>query len=329
MKKDKYDFFEKIMQSHQDDDIKEPEEVINSMNKADSRILTIFWKRCFPKESDKNAIWERTVQKTGLLVRQKKTDYLFPLLWKIAAMFLLLFSIGLNWYLMERRTVTEEQQWISYYAETGEMKEFELPDHSKVWLNSGSSLLVPEQFDGTTRNVYLTGEAFFDVAHDKNKRFIVNTQKEEVRVHGTRFSVTAYMGVPYTTAILEEGSVEISLKDQPGRPSVFLKPGQEACLSHQTGEIEVREVDAVKRTNWRSGDLNFYNDLLPVITNCLERKYGVKFFFLDKASEKISLSGDFTDLELKDVLSAIEEVGQLSIKKENEVYFIKINNKHK
>lgn len=326
MKKDKYDFFEKIMRSHQDDEMKEPEEVINSLDKTDSSILTIFWKRCFPKESDKNAIWERTIQKAGLAVKHNRGIRLYPLLWKVAALFLLFSSVGLNWYLMERRTVTERRQWISYYTETGQMKEFELPDHSKVWLNSGSSLLVPDRFDGSARHVYLTGEAYFDVAHDKKKRFIVNTQKEEIHVHGTKFSVTAYLATPYTSTILEEGSVEITFKEQPGKPSVFLKPGEEAYYSHQTGELAVREVDASKRTNWKSGDLNFYNDPLPVITNCLEQKYGVKFFFLDKASEEISFSGDFTRSELEEVLSAIEEVGQLSITKQNEVYFIKTKN---
>lgn len=322
MKKEKYVFFEKLILLHQNDEIKEPEELFETANQPEMKKLAIFWKRCFPKEADKGAIWIKTFQKTGISSNSQKY-YFYRKLQKIAAVLLILISFSVNWYLLKQeKNISEETPFVSFYAGTGEVKEFELPDHSKVWLNSGSTIFFPEKFDGKKRIVYLTGEAYFDVTNDISKQFIVNTQKANIIVYGTKFSVTAFPEISYTSAVLENGSVEMIAKDI-SEQSVFLKPGQEVLLSHQTGSMEIRNVNATQRTNWINGDLDFYNDPLSIITKNLERKYGVKFFFLDNTSEKTPITGDFSNSVLEDILSVIEEVGNLSIKKQNEVYFIK------
>ncbi len=152
-----------------------------------------------------------------------------------------------------------------------------LPDGSKVWVNAGSRISFPEFFAGDTREVQLEGEAFFDVAHDESKPFIVKTGRMTTQVYGTRFLVSAYSDAASSRVSLVEGSVGITA----GSKQAMLQPGQgieynsaEEQLSHFA--VNIKEVNSYMQPLFVFEDVD-----LGTIAKRLERWYGVKLGFED------------------------------------------------
>ena len=139
----------------------------------------------------------------------------------------------------------------------GKVAKIVLPDGSRVWLNARSSLIYPNKFlAGQPRRVKLNGEAYFEVAHDKSRPFIVETEKVQTRVLGTSFNVRSYNNEnPIVTLV--NGSVQVSVSKGIGRKSsTILKPGQQWLLSE--GKWTTMDVDTNVFTCWR--DELFYFD---------------------------------------------------------------------
>ena len=164
----------------------------------------------------------------------------------------------------------------------GAKTNFQLPDGSIVWLNSGSELSFPSAF-GETRPVTLTGEAFFEVGKSAEP-FIVSTNYGEVEVQGTSFDVKAFPGEGLQTTLVE-GAVKV--KETNSGKEVALRPGQQANFSG--GKMIVEEVQTDLFTSWKDGKLIFRDEQLPSVTKRLERWYNVK----------IELSGDTRLTEIR------------------------------
>lgn len=156
-----------------------------------------------------------------------------------------------------------------------------LADGTKVYLNSDSELRFPTLFAGGERKVYLKGEAFFEVAHDTVKPFIVEARGMDVRVLGTRFNVNAYTSERVIRTTLVSGKVQVS--DRQDGTSAILAPGQQAVWEH--GKISMREVDALAVAAWVDGKFYFEEGAtLEDIAAQLQRWYDIDFFF---SSERV------------------------------------------
>lgn len=145
-----------------------------------------------------------------------------------------------------------------------------LPDGSKVWLNSSSTLRYPALFSGNTREVELNGEAFFDVAKDKNKPFRVITKEQIVEVLGTQFNINSYSDEENSKTTLIEGSVKIIYKDE----VVLLSPGQQ--FQPNTRSAKVQEADTEEVIAWKNGYFLFKNEDIQSIMRKLSRWYNVE-----------------------------------------------------
>lgn len=166
-------------------------------------------------------------------------------------------------------------QMQNVYTPHGAKTNFQLPDGSIVWLNSGSELSFPLQFD-ETRPVTLTGEAFFEV--EKNaKPFFVSTIYGKVEVQGTSFNVKAFSNEGFQITLVE-GFVKV--KGENNSDEVTLQPGQQANITGN--KISVGNVETELFTSWKEGKLIFRDEQLPSVAKRLERWYNVK----------IELSGD-------------------------------------
>ncbi len=126
-----------------------------------------------------------------------------------------------------------------------------LGDGTQVWLNAGSSLEYPLRFDGGSRRVKLSGEGYFEVAHDDSVPFIVETSEQVLTVLGTKFNVSAYAEDGVTITTLCEGSVRVAALTGGGQ--ALLVPGQQAQLSGGSSEFTLAEVDAFGVTQWKDG----------------------------------------------------------------------------
>ncbi|HTI11010.1 MAG TPA: FecR domain-containing protein [Puia sp.] len=170
---------------------------------------------------------------------------------------------------------------------TGKGKQFQvtLPDGTKVWLNSSSSLSYPTSFTGGQRQVEMTGEAYFEVAHDAKKPFIVKADKEDITVLGTNFNINAYADEPALKATLLEGSVRVS--NTSGK--VLITPGQQASVLHNTTRISTVSVNVEDVIAWKNGYFNFDNVDLQTVMRQLARWYDVEV----KYSGPVPSWGDF------------------------------------
>lgn len=149
-----------------------------------------------------------------------------------------------------------------------------LPDGTKVWLNAASSLKYPESFVGNTRNVELSGEAYFEVAKNKDLPFHVKSVNQDVEVIGTHFNINGYMDDRTIKTTLLEGSVKVSNFNS----AKILKPGEQA-IADRSGNSKIRitsDVDTDDETAWKNGLFQFNDADLKGILNQLERWYDIK-----------------------------------------------------
>lgn len=155
-----------------------------------------------------------------------------------------------------------------------------LTDGTKVWLNAASKIIFPTKFINRERRVELSGEAYLEVAHNKNIPFIINTTGGvEVRVFGTKLNIKAYYNENEIKTTLVEGSVSVTLKEgaRTDRP-VFLKPGQQASLD-KSGVISVVNANIDESIAWKR-DMFYFDDVsLEYIMNSLARWYDVDVIY--------------------------------------------------
>ena len=158
-----------------------------------------------------------------------------------------------------------------------------LEDGTEVWLNAATRLIYPEVFDGQQRRVELEGEAYFKVAPDAEKPFIVCSRGQEVRVYGTEFNVHAYSDEPDIFTTLVEGSVALRLSgDSQQSRELQLTPGHQTIFNPQSSTFNIKEVDTDVVTSWRSGSFVFENQTLEQIMRTLSRWYDFDYEFKDQ-----------------------------------------------
>ena len=147
-----------------------------------------------------------------------------------------------------------------------------LPDGSEVWMHTETALQYVSQMNGDERMVNVTGEAYFDVAHDADKPFVVQTEGMRIVVHGTKFNVDAFPGSENTLVSLVEGSVSLETKTV----NRFLKPGETAIYNRKTQTLKVEKDDVRFASSWANTELIFKNRSLGDICKLLSKWYRVK-----------------------------------------------------
>ncbi len=205
-----------------------------------------------------------------------------------------------------------------------------LPDGTNVWLNSGSKITYSRNMDtNSIREVQLMGEAFFEVVKNGNRPFIIHTSKMDVKVLGTQFNVKAYDGDPTTETSLIEGSVEVSLNNNPGR-KYLLKPHQKLVLSNDlpakaansratvalpevaTNLVEIKPLTYLQGTetdiesSWTKNLLSFEDEAFADVAKKMERWYDVTIEFKNKRWEDKFLNGSFEKESLEQALKALK-----------------------
>ncbi len=179
-----------------------------------------------------------------------------------------------------------------------------LPDGSKVWLNSVSSLRFPAVFNGKERNIELTGEAYFEVVRNTEKPFIVKTRAMSVMVTGTQFNVMAYSDEKYTATTLVEGSVNVSNNNS----NMVLKPGEQV-VSNQGAKLSKNIVDVEQNIAWKNGLFQFSNSDIRTVMNQISRWYDVTIEYKGVVTEKHFSGYISRDSKLSQVLKILELSG--------------------
>lgn len=163
---------------------------------------------------------------------------------------------------------------IEHFVPAGKREQIILPDSSRVWLNSGSVLIYPSTFIGQTRDVYLSGEGYFEVEKNAEQPFIVKARTLNVEVLGTRFNILAYPEVKQIATTLEEGSVRVCLQDN-DKKVYHLVPDEQLVYNIDSGIVDIKQVVSADYSDWREGGLLFDNYSFSDIIHILQRTYGV------------------------------------------------------
>lgn len=184
----------------------------------------------------------------------------------------------------------EQNYWLTAQkisAPAGQRVQLELSDGTQVWLNARTKIEYPAAFVGKDRRVKLDGEAYFQVAKNASKPFIVQTSKGDVEVLGTKFNVESYSDDNTFTTALMEGAVKVTA----GGYQCNLKPNQMAYL--KDGKIRVAPIEDYNPYRWRDGIISFKNETFPDIIHKFEKYYGVEFRIENKVVMSYRCSGKF------------------------------------
>jgi transmembrane sensor len=187
-----------------------------------------------------------------------------------------------------------------------------LPDGTKVWLNSASTLRYPTAFNGADRTVELDGQGYFEVAPNASQLFKVKVNNIDVRVLGTAFDVMAYADESTVNTTLVNGSVQV----EEGNTLEKLTPGQQAEVNNQDQSITVRTADVKKVTAWKNGLFVFNNMALPAILREVARWYDVDIVYTVQPGADLYGGGISRSLQLADVLRLLEGNGHNHFKTE-------------
>lgn len=179
-----------------------------------------------------------------------------------------------------------------------------LSDGTQVNLNAGSSLRYPTLFskDSTHREVFLNGEAYFDVTSEEEHSFLVTTDELSVEVLGTEFNVTAYQEDQKAYAVLVEG--EIAAQKPKSESRVTVRPGQK--VFYRNADLVTEQTEIQKHIAWIKGELVFIDDTFKVIKNKIERAYDVEIINDYKALDALVISARFKDETIQEVLETFQ-----------------------
>ena len=189
-------------------------------------------------------------------------------------------------------------------APSGSRMRIELGDGTKVWLNHGSKLKYPYCFEGDNRKVFLTGEAYFEVAHNAKVPFIVGTNRLDVKATGTAFNVSAYPDDDYVETTLVEGKV--ILYERKGNSEIkALKPGESLKFDAQKNRYSLETGNILKYTAWKEGLLVFKNDNVEDIAKKLSRWYNIDVEITSQKIKEYPFTATFSDETLPQVLELL------------------------
>lgn len=199
----------------------------------------------------------------------------------------------------------EEAQLVTLTTPRAGQYAVTLSDGTRVWLNAVSELVYLTRFDDHERNVWVKGEAYFEVAPDPDRPFVVHTRGQRISVLGTRFNIHAYEDEKPQHTTLVQGSVEV--KDIKSQSVLRLTPGQQA-VSKLTGGLSVVDVDPQEYTSWKDGVIVLHGYELEDILLQLERWYDVEFGEIPAGIKSDKLFGMIRrDVPLNDVLQTLRD----------------------
>jgi transmembrane sensor len=210
-------------------------------------------------------------------------------------------------------------------AANGQVVNYTLADGTKVWLNGGSKLTYPDKFRGDLREITLEGEAFLEVAHDAEKAFIVHTGAIRTQVLGTSFNVKAYPEDAFVKVDVVTGKVGVIPAVTPAKAAqtVFLTPAEEVFINKKDNTaLKTTGVDVAVLTDWKDGGLVFKNMALQEVLNALQHRYNIKIK-ADDNLVKCSISANFTNVSLQNIMVIISKLVKGKVVQEGEVYHFK------
>lgn len=251
------------------------------------------------KEFEEEKIWKKIYQKVLPKNLGTRIKSLFVVYLKVAAVFLpVVCLLGVWGYYKNSLSGDQIAAMSQLTVPKGGKAQIYLPDGSQVWLNAGSTLEYPLNFESSKREVKLVGEAFFRVKKDEKRPFTITTEKLNVQVLGTAFNLSAYRNDSHVSSTLVEGKIRAYLKGTD--KEVELKPGERLILKGNM--MYLSEVNTAYFTDWKDGIMRFKNTPLKEVVKKLSRWYDVDIVLASEEVGKLTLTATITMEPLLKVL---------------------------
>ena len=244
---------------------------------------------------------EKAFHRVKARMRSRKLKIVWLQCQRIAA---ILFIPLLIAYLIELFAPSEDSmRMLEVRTNPGMTTRLTLPDGTQVCLNSESALIYPEKFEGKTRAVKLAGEAFFEVAKDARRRFVVETPHQaQVEVHGTKFNLEAFALDSVVVTTLLEGRVDFVS----AWGNMPMKPGEKLVYHTHGNWMDKFLTDGEVESAWKDGRIVFHNTPFDEALRMLEKRYYVDFVVTNPEYEADSFTGTFTNQRLDRILEIFE-----------------------
>lgn len=282
----------------------------------------------FNETDDQQLGWEK-LSKRYAFGESEKIEYSpvakshsFRFIGQIAASLILIMCLGLGYRLFKSNP--KESMNLTYQTiqvNKGERKQVLLADGTQVWLNSESSLSFPKEFSGATRDVSFTGEAYFAVAKNPDKHFVINSPRTRTEVLGTRFNLRDYSGEEKSEVVVEEGKVRFSGLQSDGE--LMLTANQRGTFEAKTREIKQSIVyDSRKYMDWKENKLVLHDLKLEQIKTILERWYDIELIITRNDLKEERYTGSFNNPAVQEVLKSICFALKLTYHQQNKTFTI-------
>lgn len=237
----------------------------------------------------------------------------------VAAVLIILLGMAF-WKYFEENTISSlPVSQKEYIADKGEMKRVLLNDNTEVTLNSGSRLYVPSDFDGDTRNVRIDGEAFFQVARNPSKPFIVTSGEVKIKVLGTSFNVNSYSEDNDIAVTVSTGKVLVGMEKH--QMQMQLLPNEHISISKETGDVHKDHVTENNYVKWMDGYLYFDKLPLQQVIKMINRKYNKQVVLQCKDCNTL-ISGVHDNKSLDAVIDAVCFIAGLKHRAEGDVIIL-------
>ena len=301
----------------------------DASNRNEFDQLKLSWKKDFDLQEiseNERMVWDqiqtKIIRKNNQgLQKSRRLQSIF----KYAAVLFFLLSIGSLTFMFLNKSQTPELT-TTVMADFGQVSKVVLPDSSTVWLNSGSSITYSNVFGTKTRNIELSGEAFFDVTKNPKIPLIVGCNDFRIKVLGTKFNVDAFPEAKHINIVLEEGSVELNNAEVPSF-HYKLVPGEMAEFDKEKNKLFVHNVNTSKYTSWKHGMLNIYNQPLDEVLQRLKTRYNQEFAF-DEELARYRYTFTISKEPLDEIIEMMEKITPVKAVQDGNVITFK-NRKNK
>jgi ferric-dicitrate binding protein FerR (iron transport regulator) len=270
--------------------------------------ITTFYERRFSKGDDYKQFLAYAGSIPGPIRRRKRLQTV----WRSAAVIALLFVT--SYATFHFRQPVKNNTFANTYIEAswGSQVKTSLPDGTTVWLNAGSELIYSQGFGINDRNVRLTGEGYFEVAHNADLPFCVQAGDLQINVLGTKFNVRNHLDDHQATVSLLEGSVSITNTITPSE-EITIEPNQKISFDRESGDFRLTEITASHSIGWINGNLFYDDELLVDIVRDLERYYNVTITVEPNAAhQRFYIRLNRTEKTIEQIVEAMASTGRIT-----------------
>ena len=264
--------------------------------------------------NNKDEIKTRMFGKLQEEIRQDKSEHrtLIKSAWKLSKVAAVLVIVAVGTYIAvangeKINNLLNPVTYTTHNTQEGKRSNFLLPDGSKVWLNANSELKYTNRFNGEIREVYLKGEAFFDVKRDEKRPFTIQTKDITTTVLGTSFNIKAVGGEDIEVTVAT-GTVRVTPSATAGKQSVLLSSHQQAAFNPATQSFIQKEVDLDIYLTWKEDKLIFNEINLSKAIAMLENRYEVDIILKNEGLANCTIIGEHENESLENVLKAMQFV---------------------